>query len=614
MARQIELLAPAKELACGVAAINHGADAVYVGAPQFSARAAAPVALKEIEQLCRYAHQYHARVHVALNTILTDAEIETAQQLITDLYHIGIDALIIQDVGLLELDLPPIPIHASTQTDNRSVERVLFWEKMGLQRVILARELSLKQIEEIRAATAVELECFVHGALCVSYSGQCYMSQACAQRSANRGNCAQFCRLPFTLLDANRKVIKRESHLLSLKDMNRIASLHTLMQAGITSFKIEGRLKNIDYVKNITALYRQAIDKILAGKDDFQRASSGITTICFTPNARKTFSRGETEYFLHQREPIMVDPDTPKSMGEPIGKVTFAADNRFKVTNGADLNHGDGLSFLDEQGDLQGFRINKIENGYVHTLERIDALRQGTMLYRNYDATFAKSLTGKSAIRKVAVQLLLQETEKGFMLCATDEDSVTAELAIESCKEPARNEGAARDALQKNLSKMGDTIFNVTDVIVETTRPYFFSPAVINQWRRTIADLLLERRIQAHSIPKCVLRKDEPIPFPNQGNDRLGFTGNVLNRKAVAFYQRHGIKDCAPAFEAEAPEEAIVMTCKHCIRYTLGECPQQMQKAHHNHPTPWYLQHHHFLFQLEFDCAACEMIVRTTKK
>lgn len=614
MAKKIELLSPAKNLECGIAAINHGADAVYVGASLFSARSAAGNSLSDIEKLCQYAHQYHAHVHVALNTILTDDELEVARKLIFQLYDVGIDALIIQDMGILELALPPIAIHASTQTDNRTVERIQFWEKIGLQRAILARELSLKQIAEIRQATQIELECFVHGALCVSYSGQCYMSQACVGRSANRGECAQFCRLPYSLLDADGKTIATHSHLLSLKDMNRSHSLRELMDAGITSFKIEGRLKNIDYVKNITAFYRQHLDRLLEQDTQFNKASSGKTTFNFTPQVAKTFTRGETEYFLHERENIMVTPDTSKSIGEPVGVITDIHQNSFQVNTSIDLHNGDGLSYINHEGNLQGFRINKIENHRIFTLKTIPELQAGMMLYRNYDTVFMQQLDGESAQRKIPLSLTLSETGKGFILWAEDEDHIQVQLNIDTPKEIAQNKEAAKNNLIRHLSKMGNTIFDVTQVKTETMHAYFFPVATINGWRREIVDLLLKARLQAHPRPMGCTTHNSPVNFP-MGHDRsLAFTANIMNRKAEDFYLTHGAVKTAPAFEKAAPDEAVVMTCKHCIKYTLGHCSKTQKYPQESWKEPLYLQHGPFIFRLEFDCNRCEMKVIKTQK
>ena len=609
MAQKVELLAPAKDYACGVAAINHGADAVYVGAPKFGARVAAGNSIADIEQLCRYAHLYHAHVHVALNTILTDEELEEARKLIFRLYDAGADALIIQDVGILQLDIPPIALHASTQTDNRTPEKVLFWEKVGLQRAILARELTLEQIREIRRQTTIELEAFVHGALCVSYSGQCYMSHACTTRSANRGECAQFCRLPYTLTDANGEVIREHSHLLSLKDMDRSDYLAELLDAGITSFKIEGRLKGIDYVKNVTAFYRQRIDNLLENDFRYEKASSGKVTFTFEPDPQKTFNRGKTDYFLHGRSNVMVNPDTPKSIGEPLGTLVAVNGRSLLIDTQKELHNGDGLGFINADGELCGFRINKAEGNRLTTLEPVAGLTAGLPLYRNSDAAFDKVLAGESAVRRIGVNILFSETPAGFALTLTDENGISVNHEYSYKKEPSQKGEAATANLKTALSKLGGTPYYPLGVEVRTAEPYFFPVSVVNVWRRTAVELLTAARAESHRRPFGQIIKPNDFPFPSLDGDTLTYRGNVMNSKAREFYKLHGIKTIEPAFEKSAVENAVLMTCRHCIRYTLGLCRKQPHITD-LHPEPWHLLTGKFQFRLEFDCARCEMCVR----
>lgn len=613
MATKIELLAPAKDLECGIAAINHGADAVYVGAPAFSARVAAGNSLEDIQKLCHHAHLYHAHVHVALNTILSDSELETARKLIYRLYEAGADALIIQDTGLLQLDLPPIAIHASTQTDNRAAAKVKFWENIGLQRVILARELSLEQIRDIRRQTAIELETFVHGALCVSYSGQCYMSQACVERSANRGNCAQFCRLPYSLTDADGTTIRNNSHLLSLKDMDRSNSLLQLLEAGITSLKIEGRLKSIDYVKNITAFYRKKLDAIFADDDRFTTASTGTVTTTFTPDPAKTFNRGRTEYFLHQRENVMVEPDTPKSIGESIGNVIQIQSNSIRINTNATLHNGDGLGFVNAHNELQGFRINKADGAVVTTLEPINGLTVGTPLYRNFDIEFDKLLQGNSATRRIPVTITLSEQPDGIVLTLVDSDGVRIDQPFDVQKEVSHKGEAANDMLRQNLAKLGGTAFVATSVEIATSQPYFFPASVVNEWRRTAVNTLIEKRIAEHTRPVGRIRTaDEKFTFPLPTVGRADYRANILNATAAEFYRQHGASDIEPAFEKVATGEAALMTCKHCIKYTLGFCSKNGKKMPYKEPL--FLQCGEFRFQLHFNCANCEMTITTPNK
>ncbi len=609
MRTAIELLAPAKDLECGIAAIHHGADAVYVGAPAFSARVTAGNSLHDIEQLCRHAHLYHAHVHVALNTILTDSELEQARKIVYQLYEAGADALIIQDTALLQIDLPPIALHASTQTDNRTAEKVLFWEKMGLQRAILARELSLEQIRDIRQKTTIELEAFVHGALCVSYSGQCYMSQACTGRSANRGNCAQFCRLPYTLTDADGKVIRENSHLLSLKDMNRADSLEELLHAGITSLKIEGRLKGIDYVKNITAFYRQKLDAIFEKDAKYVPASAGHVTTTFTPDPQKTFNRGGTEYFLHGRENIMVEPDTPKSIGEPIGKILKISENKIWTDSRCDLHNGDGVSYLAAGNELRGFRINSVSGDCLTTLEAVRDLTVGMPLYRNLDTAFDKLLQGESATRRMAVDITLSETPDGFLLTLTDEEGIRAELAVSAAKEAAQQGEAASDNLKRNLSKLGGTPFSARQVVLHLSQPYFLPASAVNGWRREAVELLVQKRLAAHVRPAGRTPQPESevaIPLPADGS--ADYRANIMNHTAEAFYRQHGAAHTAPAFELAAVADADLMTCKHCIRFTLGYCSRNGKAL--PYPEPLYLSTANHRFLLEFDCARCEMKVK----
>lgn len=609
MTTAIELLAPAKDLESGIAAINHGADAVYVGAPAFSARVSAANTIEDIEQLCRHAHLYHAHVHVALNTILTDSELEQARKIVYKLYEAGADALIIQDMGLLQIDLPPIALHASTQTDNRTLEKVLFWEKMGLQRAILARELSLEQIRNIRKHTNIELEAFVHGALCVSYSGQCYMSQACTGRSANRGNCAQFCRLPYTLTDADGKVIRENSHLLSLKDMNRADSLEELIDAGITSLKIEGRLKGIDYVKNITAFYRKKLDAIFEKEAKYGPASAGKVELTFTPSPEKTFNRGATEYFLNGRENVMVEPDTPKSIGEPIGKILNINGNKIRIATTQALHNGDGLSYVDECHELAGFRINTADGGLVTTLEPVRGLKEGDSIYRNLDIIFDKQLRGESAVRRIPVDIHLSETDEGFLLRVTDEEGVSAELAVSAAKEEARQAETANENLRRNLAKLGGTPFVAREVTLDLTRAYFLAASAVNQWRREAVERLVEARLASHRRPAGRLpqqRGEATITLPADGS--ADYRANIMNRQAEAFYRLHGASETAPAYEVVPTPSADLMTCKHCIRFTLGFCTRNGKAL--PYPEPLFLTNSIHRFQLEFDCKNCEMKVK----
>ena len=448
--RKIELLSPAKNLECGIEAINHGADAVYIGASKFGARSAAVNSMQDIEQLSTYAHKFNAHVYVAVNTILKDNELDDAQSLIWDLYHAGADAIIIQDMGILQLDLPPIALHASTQTDNRTVEKVQFLEKAGFSQIVLARELNLEQIRNITSQVHVPIEVFVHGALCVSYSGQCYISQAMCGRSANRGECAQYCRLPYDLLDADGKIIAKNKHLLSLKDLNLSNHLQELLDAGVSSFKIEGRLKDVSYVKNVTAYYRQQLDKILSQSKEYKKSSSGKITYTFEPNLEKSFHRGSTSYFLKGRNLDMTSFDTPKSKGEYIGKPKEISKNFIVLNSLLEFHNGDGFCFLDEQGEFCGFRANKVDGNRLYPTE-MPVISKNTDIYRNLDINFTQNLSKKTAERKMAVDVLFSETKSGFLLQIKDEDNHVINYDCPTNKELAKNKEKADENINGNF-------------------------------------------------------------------------------------------------------------------------------------------------------------------
>jgi len=597
--RGIELLSPAKNLECGLAAINHGADAVYIGASQFGARAAAGNSIEDIETLIQYAHKYRSKVFVALNTVLTDEQLPDAGKLIWDVYNAGADALIIQDMGILQLDLPPIALHASTQTDNRTVEKVKFLQDVGFSRVVLARELSLEQITEISTQTNVELEAFVHGALCVSYSGQCYMSQANCERSANRGQCAQYCRLPYHLLDADDTMLMKNKHFLSLKDLDLSDSLAELMEAGVTSFKIEGRLKDADYVKNITAYYRKKLDAVLDGNTRFQKASAGRTTFFFEPNPEKSFRRGATDFFLHGRKADIAQLDTPKSMGEAIGKVKEIGDYYFTMSSAEKLNNGDGLCFINPHGDLTGFRVNKVDGRRVYPAD-MPRLNEGIWLYRNQDQAFDKILKGKTAERKVGLEIVFREIATGFYIQLTDEDGTSILYQVQCDKQPAQKPEAVNDNIKNQLSKLGNTIYEAIDISIQLDAPWFFQASQLSEWRRLAVEQLDKAREIAYV--RVSNRKSIPATFPTK---QLTYLGNVTNANAEAFYREHGVEDINPGFEVKAEEGVPLMFCKHCVKFNLGWCPKEGYKATFREPL--FLKNNNQLYQLTFDCKICEM-------
>ncbi|MGL5272908.1 MAG: peptidase U32 family protein [Phocaeicola sp.] len=600
--RPIELLAPAKNLACGLAAIEHGADAIYIGAPRFGARAAAGNSLEDIAELVKQAHLYRVRIYVALNTLLKDEELEETEALIHDLYNIGVDALIIQDMGILQLkNLPPIPLHASTQIDTRTPDKARFLEEVGFRQVVLARELELTEIAAIhKAIPHTPLEVFVHGALCVSYSGQCYVSEACYGRSANRGACAQFCRLTFDLVDSMGKEIIRGKHLLSLKDLNQSERLEALLDAGASSLKIEGRLKDVSYVKNVTAYYRKKLDAILARRKEYVRASSGDVKLNFTPQLDKSFSRGFTSYYLDGRRGEVASFDTPKSLGEEMGVVKEIRDNFIVVAGVKPFHNGDGLCYIDEQGKMQGFRINRADANklYPHEMPRI---KPRTVLYRNFDQEFEKQLQRPTAERKLAVDIKLSETAEGFLLTLTDEDKNQATATLARNKELARS--PQEEQLKKQLAKMGNTPFELRTATIELADNWFIPASELSELRRQGVEALLLIRANNYPQEKAILPQIK-AQFPEK---ELTYLGNVYNEGAHSFYLQHGVQRIAPAFEKEPVKDAALMFTKHCLRYSLGYCPTYHQKKS-PFKEPYYLvSGDGRRFRLQFDCKACQM-------
>ena len=594
--RRIELLSPAKDLACGIEAIRCGADAVYIGAPHFGARAAAGNSVDDIAQLVAYAHQYGVHVYVTMNTIIFDDELEEARMLALKLHEVGVDALITQDMALQQMNLP-IPLNASTQMDNRTPEHVNALAALGFKRVILARELSLDEIKKIRHATDIELEVFVHGALCVSYSGRCYASQHCFGRSANRGTCAQVCRLAYDLVDVDGNVLVRQKHLLSLKDLNRSRSLEALMDAGVTSFKIEGRLKDVAYVKNVTAFYRQKIDEILSRRPEYRRASYGHEHIDFQPCLEKSFNRGFTDYFLRGRTEDVSAPDTPKSVGEPVGHVKAVRGREIKVGGLTTFHNGDGLCYFDSKGRLQGFRVNRVEGNVLHLSEAMPEVPLHAPLYRNYDAQFVNLVSKKSDERTIMLDIVLTESDTGFLLSGTDETGRHVQLAFPDEKQTARTPQRGRVA--KELSKLGGTCYEAGSVNVEWEMDYFLPAARVAGWRRALVEKLLSL-----SQPPLVLSER-----PSADISALDPV-NVANRLARQFYEKTGDKPVPSAYELHEPKQgALLMTCKHCVRYSLGACNRHLHNRRYL-PEPLYLQMGDGRrFRLSFDCQQCEMHV-----
>ncbi|CDA22413.1 putative uncharacterized protein [Bacteroides sp. CAG:144] len=602
VSRPIELLAPAKTADIGIEAVLHGADAVYIGGPCFGARAAAANSVNDIARLVDFAHRYEARVYVTLNTLLYDDELKLAERLIAELYRVGVDALIVQDMGVLRLDIPPIALHASTQTDNRTVEKVRFLYDAGFSRVVLARELSGEQIRTIAEMVPVELEVFVHGALCVSYSGQCYLSRALSGRSANRGECAQYCRLPYTLLDADRRPLIRDKHLLSLKDMNRTDRLEALLDAGATSLKIEGRLKELSYVKNVTAWYRRRLDEIFERRPEYRAASSGRVELSFEPMPQKSFNRGFTRYFFDGRpDKDMGSPDTPKSLGEPVGRVAQVRGSVLKIQGSGVLHNGDGLCFLNKKGVFEGFRVNRVEDAVVYPFEKLN-ISSGTLLYRNYDRLFEQALQKKSAQRRIPVDLRLYEIQDGFALKITDNSGRSAVVARDWGKEEARTPQIENQKAQ--LSRLGDTCFEARSVDVLCSKEYFLPASLLADLRRETVDrMMLVRRLSYRPSRR---REEGSALYPVS---ELDYLGNVSNASARAFYQAHGVKKIAPAYECEPVEGVALMFTRFCLKRQWGRCPRENVRPQGGSvwKEPLFLQYRDTLLRLEFDCRLCQM-------
>ena len=599
--RHIELLAPAKNLQTGISAINHGADAVYIGAARFGARQAAGNSVEDIAKLVEYAHIFGVKVYVTLNTIIYDDEIAEAERLITELYNVGVDALIVQDMGILRMNIPPIPLHASTQMDNRTAEKVKFLSDVGFPRVVLARELSLEQINAIHESNPkTELEVFVHGALCVSYSGQCYASQHCFARSANRGACAQFCRLPFDLVDADGKIIVKEKHLLSLKDMNRSGYLEEMLDAGVTSLKIEGRLKDESYVKNITAYYRARLDELFARRKEYARASQGRTSPQFVPSPEKSFSRGFTDYMLKNGKDDIASFDTPKSMGERMGRVKFVSRNFFTFI-GKDFNNGDGACFIASNGKLCGFRINKVEGNRIFP-QTMPHIESGDELYRNYDCGFERELSRPDVPRRLVIDLVFAENKDGFTLSATNDNGLQCVIEQPFKKEQARS--PQKDNIITQLRKWGNTPFEVGNIAVEMDDNWFVPSSLLSDMRRTLCDKLLETCKERNRRADMPLN-EKNVPFVAE---KLDYKGNVSNRLAQSFYESHNVKELSPAFEVEPVDKATVMFCKHCIRQSMGWCSRNGARIPYAEPL-YLVSADGRRFRLAFDCKECQMRV-----
>ena len=588
---QLELLAPAKNLECGIAAIDHGADAVYIGASRFGARAAVGNSVEDIRRLCDYARPFGVKVYVTVNTIIYDHELEATRQLLSELAEAGVYAILVQDMAVAQLTT--LTLHASTQTDNRTAEKVRWLRDLGFTRAVLARELSVDEIAEIhREVPDIELEVFVHGALCVSYSGICYASQHCFGRSANRGECAQFCRMKFSLVDAEGREVERDRYLLSLKDMNQSDHLEELIQAGATSFKIEGRLKDVSYVKNVTAAYSQRLNEIIRRHPDkYCRSSRGICQYTFTPDLRKTFNRGYTNYFLHGRQPDIASFDTPKAVGEFVGMVKELRGDSFNVAGVASFANGDGLCFVNAERQLEGFRANRVVGNRIYPYRMPRSLKPGVRLYRNNDQEMERLLAKPSAERKVPVRLSLRAVEGGFELSSGSSVVVMAAEHQLAQKSPREN-------IIRQLSKLGDTIFTCEAVDLPDDFNYFIPNSVLSEMRRQLVE-----RLMVETSPRSVLPLRKKI-HQSRPKESLSYLDNISNHLSRDFY---GAKDLT-AYELKGGDGPI-MQCRHCIRYALGYCVK------HGGKRPLWREPLSLVlgdgrrFRLEFDCVNCQMNV-----
>ena len=600
--RRIELLAPARDLACGRAAVGCGADAVYIGAEKYGARAQAGNSLKDIEELVKFAHKYRVRIYATVNTILNDRELEEACGLIHRLHACGVDAVIAQDMGLLECELPPIPLFASTQAHNNSPQKVLFLEQVGFKRVILARELTLTQIREIRSRTTVELECFIHGALCVCYSGQCYLSLAIGGRSANRGECAQPCRKMYSLEDSSGETIIGNKHLLSLRDLNRSDDLPALIDAGISSFKIEGRLKDELYVKNVVGHYRRCLDAILQ-KKGLTKSSCGKVILGFEPDLEKTFNRGYTSYYLEEKHDRAAAPDSPKFVGTPAGRATPLAPKSCRVEGGPAFHPGDGIAFFDRTGVLQGTLVNRVADSILHLSEPVDMIPD-TPIFRNHDHEFARKLQSAETERWIDVFITVRAENSLLKISVRDEEGeeILLEEDISHC-ERANNPQKARETICIQLSKLGGTEFHAESVRTEVAAPPFLPVSRWNELRRRlIADLV--RRRQRNYIRFQAALAPTDFPHPEKTVD---YRANILNAKAKVFYERHGVQVLEFAAESGIDLHGrTVMATPFCLRLQYNLCPRQNPEVDSADPL-WLVDERGIRHLLNFDCAACEM-------
>ncbi|HOW21184.1 MAG TPA: U32 family peptidase [Tenuifilaceae bacterium] len=604
----LELLSPAKDLKTGMAAITHGADAVYIAAYRFGAREKAGNSIEDIGKLTEFAHQYFARVYVTVNTIIFDNELDEVQNLINELYRVGVDAIIVQDLAILSMNIPPIALHASTQMHTNTLAKLKFLEQCGFQRVVLPRELTLSEIGSYCGSTSLEIEAFIHGALCVSYSGQCYMSQRITGRSANRGECAQPCRSSYDLVDEHGKILVRNKHLLSLKDLNLTSQIEQLVDAGVTSFKIEGRLKDITYVKNITTHYNKILNSIISRRSEFRRASSGVCECSFDADPEKTFNRGYTQHFINGRTVNQTSFHTQKSVGKPIGIVARVNADYFEINSYEAVHPGDGLCYFTTIGQLSGMLVNRVMGNRIYPRNNPTGLSEGDTIYRNSDIEFEKQLNGKSARRWVGVRIAVSDNNGNLKFSATDSDGIAVEYTLNNNFDEAKDKARSVEMLIRQLSKSGDSIFRVDGVAVQDyTTPKFIPISTVNEARRMLLNNLILERLKQHTRP--FRGKYFPaVLYPEQA---ITYKGNISNTASQDFLLKHGVTSIVEAVEISAPKGAYeLMVTRYCIKFELGLCPSK-QKAS---PTgQLYLQNSSTLYPLVFDCNECQMKVMSPK-
>jgi collagenase-like PrtC family protease len=626
---QLELLAPARDADIGIEAINHGADAVYIGGPGYGARVSASNSVQDIERLCRHAHRFGSRIFVTHNTILRDDELEGARRMAWNVYHAGADVLIVQDMALLQMDdMPPIQLHASTQTDIRTPEKAKFLQDAGFSQIVLARELDLRQIRAIHDVLdpdRCKVEFFIHGALCVAYSGQCFISHAHTGRSANRGDCSQACRLPYEVVDAQGRIVAHEKHVLSMKDNNQSDNLAALVDAGVRSFKIEGRYKDMAYVKNITAHYRRLFDELIESREGgaapLARASSGRTTFTFTPDPNQNFNREFTDYFVNGRQDDIGAFDSPKNPGQAIGWVTQVGPDWIELECDSPqtvLHNGDGLCYHTLHKELVGVAINRAERAGARwrvfpkdPMASFKDLRKGTQLNRNRDMDWVRTLEKKSSDRRIGLWAKFSDTAEGFRLDLTDEDGHAGCATVASGKEPSKDAARGEASLREHLGRFGGTIFEPIGIDLQLSQPWFVPASLVNQLRRDALAALEAARHAAYQRPQRARPVEPPVPYPE---DTLTYLANVFNGQARDFYAKHGVKVIAAAYESHEEEgEVSLMITKHCVRWSMSLCPKQAKGVTGVQGTvraePMQLINGKEKLTLRFDCKPCEMHV-----